>query len=505
MLSYNPLKSTLCIAIVYLFGLSQAFPVKAQEKVSITPRIKSFVESSLTKGKKPPTIGVSIAELNGGDVYSKNASTLMKPASVLKVATSYTALKMLKASYRFPTEFFVDRMPYGSSDNGSVGNLYVRGYGDPSLLDEHLWRVSQILKEFGVKRIQSVVIDDSLFIDPQSPTGERTYQAGLSATALNHNCYSVTVTPQQLGDKALVSVDQGFHGKLTTNVKTTQGKGIKLGVTQIPSSLDSKMQWYDFQKFSRAQPFSVLHTLNISGSIGARAEPQTMYFSSPYPFLYFGNTFTKILVQSGIEVGAEATRGETPSTAKKLYQHQSKPLSFIVNDLNHYSNNFIAGQILYALGQDEVGVFRKEVAFKRIAESLDELGIAEGSYEMYDGSGLDHNNRMSAEQVMKILLAGYRDFSIQPDFISSLSRFGVSGTLKKRILTGKHLNSNRAQRNVEGVWAKTGTLNGVSSLAGYVEGASGRRYAFVILLNNIVSKSHALAIENGIVELLLGS
>ena len=110
-----------------------------------------------------------------------------------------------------------------------------------------------------------------------------------------------------------------------------------------------------------------------------------------------------------------------------------------------------------------------------------------------------------------LLYKAQKDFSIYPDFISSFSRFGNSGTLKKRVLYKSNSNFGNSFNTVDSldyknnlransVWAKTGTLNNVSSLAGYLEDRDNQRFAFCIIVNGEFSKSQAVKLENALVK-----
>jgi D-alanyl-D-alanine carboxypeptidase/D-alanyl-D-alanine-endopeptidase (penicillin-binding protein 4) len=216
------------------------------------------------------------------------------------------------------------------------------------------------------------------------------------------------------------------------------------------------------------------------------------------------------LQQSGIKVTGGLRQGETPAGAKVLLLHESKPLSDILRDLNHFSSNFLAGQILYALGQDSVGYFRQDIGVKRLSRVLEDLGFAPEQFNIVDASGLDRGNQLTTDQLVRVLQRGAKDFRIAPNLIASLSRFGRSGTLKSRKLleplpapaSSGQLYQERFQR-ADGVWGKTGTLDGVSSLAGYLETRLGERLAFAVITNGGLSKDRSIEIEDGLVQTLI--
>jgi D-alanyl-D-alanine carboxypeptidase/D-alanyl-D-alanine-endopeptidase (penicillin-binding protein 4) len=118
-----------------------------------------------TKKYRKLNVGVAIANPTTGKVlYTYQADKLLTPASVVKVLTSGASLDLLGSNYRFPTEFFVDRPPSAKGvAAGEVGNLYIRGYGDPSIVSERVWSMVTTIRRMGVRKIKNIVIDDTLF------------------------------------------------------------------------------------------------------------------------------------------------------------------------------------------------------------------------------------------------------------------------------------------------------------------------------------------------------
>lgn len=516
--------------ILLLYLVFQLFiPSVAVADRILSEKLQRLVEKIEAKRNKNFQLAVMVNELDRTDkvLFAHNHTQKMKPASVVKLVTTLAALKTLGGQYRFPTEIFVDNLPNerGAGLNRSaglektknskelqVGSLYLRGYGDPTMVDERLWELARTVKRYGVDEIQDLTVDDTLFVDPPSALGERPYQAGLSAAALNHNCYAVHLAPSGAGLPAFVSITPGAPYKLKNRVLTRKGKRRSVIVNQSVSSRG----FNPALKMKKQDKFLLLTgkemTVDVKGGFGVRAEPSTEYFTVPYPATYYLSVLKYFLEKEGVRVHGQMRIGETPALAKKLFVFESKPLSVILRDLNHYSNNFVAGQLQYAMGQDSsAGYFRSDLGLQKISSVLEELGYPPESFALYDASGLDRRSLLTAEQLVRVLSAGYRDFSVSADMISSMSRFGNSGTLKKRLALSKKAQASalrselrRLKQRAAGVWGKTGTLNSVSSLAGYLELKSGKRAAFAILISGI-GKDPAIRIENSIVELLIGS
>lgn len=467
------------------------------------------------------TVGCQVtAVADRKPIYGLGAERLMTPGSVVKLATTLAALKIFGGAYRFPTEFFLDALPSAVGQPGdrrvdfsdpslSVGNLYVRGYGDPSLESSRVLEFAETIRALGVTEVRDIVIDDSLFVDPPRPSGERPHQAGLGALSLGSNCYGAFVAPGTLGGPAAVSLTAGAPFTLTNKVRTIRGRMPSIEVRQNPPSTALPPGGRAVRELlterDRIQ-------VTVEGTIGDQDAGESLFFTVPDPGAYFGAVLRHYLKLSGIEVKGVVRRGETPEQARPLHTFESRELNEILADMNHASNNFYAGQISYVLGQDPLGYFRGDLGLTKIRELLVESGVADSAFELHDASGLDRDDRGSSAGIVGILLAGVSDHSIAPDFIASLSRFALSGTLKSRaLLEPEYVQTlhGEALRELEhrarAVWAKTGTLDKVSSLAGVAESKDGEQLAFSVILNGEGSKEEFSKAEEEIVRLLIGA
>ncbi|MBX7145175.1 MAG: D-alanyl-D-alanine carboxypeptidase, partial [Oligoflexia bacterium] len=192
--------------------------------------------------------------------------------------------------------------------------------------------------------------------------------------------------------------------------------------------------------------------------------------------------------------------------------HPSKALRDIIEGMNHFSNNFVAEQIVFALGQQADGSFVHEQGVDRIKRYLRSIGVAEDEIGLVDGSGLDRDNRLSAHAIVQTLRAMARKEFLDVEFMNSFSVAGRNGTLRER---GQRSLGSRPGSTAEASGAggeaypfyrgKTGTLNGASSLAGYVRDREGRLYAFALLYNGDLPKQQVVEIEDRFVEILYAS
>lgn len=474
---------------------------------------------------KKVVVSVTIADARNGEVlYRLNGERPLMPASVQKIVTSVSVLKLLGPAYRFPTDIFVDRAPYPQTADGladarpgHVGNMYVRGAGDPTLVNEQLRELAQTIRRLGVTHVKDVVMDDSLFVNPDSPTGERPFNAGLSAVSLNHNCYGIQIVPTTAGTQASVELVPNAGFSLVNRLATVAGDVEDIAVSDLAErSSYTNTKGVSFDEAFNEVP-TVLPRITVRGSIGAAHTPFIMYRTVQNPTAYSGEVFKYFLKQAGVDIAGISRAGVVRPEAVFLTKYLSRDLATILKDLNLYSNNFIAGQLYFALGQDETGRFRKENSQKRIREVLSQIGVSAEHLVIVDGSGFSRDNRLSTDQLVKVLSFAYQDLSIGPPLISSLSRFGESGTLKDRKLDEEALETEKSEGPIEAekieygklvahdIWAKTGTLDGVSSIAGYAASRYGRPLAFAIISNGGIDKNAASRIEDEVIKILLGN
>jgi serine-type D-Ala-D-Ala carboxypeptidase/endopeptidase (penicillin-binding protein 4) len=411
-------------------------------------------------------VGVAVISLDGGDdVVGFHSAEPLIPASVLKILTSYTALKELGPDYRFETELFAER---------KSATLFLRGGGDPVLTSERLWGVAEDVHHAGIERVDTIVLDSSSFFEERKRSGGEPYQAEQSALALNFNSLVVEITPTTRGRAAEIATNLGAPLSFRGEVKTVAGEKSEISLSTVEGNGGER--W----------------TLAVRGTIGELAAPYVDYRSVPSAEQYFGAVFKWMLERSGVDARNAAVRkGLVNSSLERIALYRSRELAPIVYDLNHLSTNFVANQLVYALGatSDTERSFAR--GLERISRFAERLRL--GAVELYDGSGLDRNNRLSAAQLARVLQMAARDFAVAPELMASLGQYGRSGTLRRRNLN--HPLSDKVR-------AKTGSLSGVSSLAGYIEARSGRRYAFAVISNDLKTQS-AWSLEDKIVRLVL--
>jgi len=410
-------------------------------------------------GFDPEHTSIYVADASTGRTIASHLPDLqLNPASCAKILTSVTALSKLGPDYTFKTYFYADRKPSG----GTIGTLYVKGTGDPSLINEELERVGATLYGLGIRNITGgIVIDNSFFDSFEYPRKMgnvgRAYTSKTAAVAINFNSIGVEVSPTRAGRLAKVELKPPVD---TFNLKNKLVTG---GKSRVLIEMDRGPEGKD---------------IVASGHISMRAGTQIFWRAIPDPVDYAGAVIKYNFGERGIAVAGPIRGGEVPEGAFLLTEWQSRPLLEIVRDMNKLSTNFVAEQLVKHMG----GVFKKAPGSTAkgvavIQEYLDSIGIPKGSVVLENGSGLSTISRISAKQLVDVLVAAYRNRKIQYDFMASLSVLGIDGTMKRWTKMAPSLTGI--------VYAKTGTLNSVSTLAGYVPGPDGQIVAFAIMANGL--------------------
>jgi D-alanyl-D-alanine carboxypeptidase/D-alanyl-D-alanine-endopeptidase (penicillin-binding protein 4) len=415
----------------------------------LLPLTASADLSALRKKYETRLGSVSVREISTGrELLNLRGDQPLIPASTMKLFTSYVALLRLGGEYTFPTEFFLQN-----------GVLSVRGHGDPSLTEERLYKVVDDLYRSGLREVQGIVLDSSLFRDPRPRTGLNPYQAANSALAVNFN--SINVRSQAIGGRVVTSVTSfipyGFE-----NLVSIAGAG-SLVLSESERGL-----------------------IVVKGTVPANGELVEDNIAVSDPDRVFGNVLAGLLEQRGIRLNGSVRRGRVSGLPH--YISRSKDLAQILADVNRFSSNFIANQVVYALGRGDDGSYSFDRGLRVIREEVQKTGIA--PFELLDGAGLDRGNRASASGMTRLIAIAANNPALAPDFLASLSRYGNRGTLKRR------------KGVPEVVWGKTGYLSGVSSVAGTFPLESGLG-AYAIITNNISAKDETNSVEDSFLRDLL--
>lgn len=418
---------------------------------------------------KNARVTIQVRSLDDGTVvFGKDENELLNPASNVKLYTAAAALAKLGVEYRFETDFLVDQ----DFKDGKAKTLYVRGRGDPSINTERLYGIVSDLMHQGLKEVGDIVVDDSWFDGERQPPGfdqewgDRAYLAPTGALSLNWNTVGVFMRPaEEPGGKAVVELEPNsdffvLEAEVTTGNKTQR----RFTVT---SSVDKDR---------------VRQKIEARGIVPTEKGAWSVWKKIDQPALYFGFTLKQLLTDRGVKVKGRLKQGSTPYNQKLLFQAQSDTLDIILKKLNKHSSNFVAEQLIKTLGAEGKGAPGSHPKGIEVVEDFleREVGIAPGTYVMKNGSGLNDANRFSSAQTNKLLVYMMEHFNVMPEFVGSVGIAGKDGTLKFRFEGSDAVGKLRA---------KTGTLETVSALSGYVQAVGGERFVFSIMVNDFPGRA----------------
>ncbi len=406
---------------------------------------------------------IAVLDAHGTTLYADHASRALASASTLKLIVASAALGELSASYRFLT-IVAAHGPVGT-DGVLHGNLYLEGSGDPSLVRGDLEGAARMLAASGLRHIDgSVVADASADTPPEinplwNPAdADEDFQSPTSGLSLDEDTVEFHIIGATAGAPARVT-----HLPASAPVRV-------IGAVMTGASGETS----DAGIASTSTP----NTFRFSGSIGAGDELKS-WLPVHGIARYVGATFERMLFARGITVGRPATTGRTPLDTQILWKHRSASLRSLVAFMLVHSNNHYAEQFMRRLGAitgapDDVDGLAAERAFLRSRD------IPTPGLHIVDGSGLAHANRVAAITLATILAQAQLRGGGEA-LLPLLPLGGKQGTLK-------HYDFTTALGRVR---AKSGHIDGVDSLAGYVATRTRGRLIFAIILSGVPDSADA--------------
>lgn len=467
--SMSPLSNRLLVTLVGLCTLfaAQAAPPREAEREALRQAMQNVIDKSALKTAR---VTVLVRSLDDGTVvFSRDGEELLNPASNVKLYTSAASLVRLGPEYRFETEFLTDP----DFKDGKAKTLFIRGKGDPTITTERLYAIVGELTHAGLtKELQDIVVDDSWFDAERAPPGfdqeygDKAYLAPTGALSLNWNTVGVYLRPgEALGAKAAVELEPAseyfvLDADVSTGTKTQRR-------FTVSSALDKD---------------KVHQKIEARGTVPFEKGSWSAWKKIDQPALYFGYTVKELLKQRGVKVKGRVRVGLVTPGQKMLHVALSETLDIVLKKLNKHSSNFVAEQLIKTLGAEHRGVpGSTEKGIDVVEDFLDkDVGLARGTYVMKNGSGLNDTNRFSAAQTTRLLVAMMDKFPLMPEYLSALGIAGKDGTLKYRF---------EGSDAVGRLRAKTGTLENVSALSGYVQAVGGERFVFSVMVNDFPGRA----------------
>lgn len=427
-------------------------------------------------GISESSIGVYVHDLSADTpIIAVNADRTMNPASVIKLLTTYAALELLGPAFSWKTEAYVDGV---LADGTLRGNLVLKGYGDPKFTLEALWLFLRDLRGRGLRHIDgNVVLDRSHFAigeyDPAEFDNEpnRPYNVGPDALLLNYKSIKLQFVPDERNRRVTIYTEPQLP-----QVSIVNNLALGAGNCNV---------WPD-------RPSIQGSTMSFVGVFPAGCGERIRYFSLLDPDEYFASVFSQLWRELGGTFTGEVGPGQLAATAQLFAVNQSPPLAELIRDINKFSNNVMARQVYLSLaGAQTPPPLTTAMADQAIRAWLSGRGMDFRALNLDNGSGLSRASRISARNLGALLISAWRS-PLMAEYVNSLPLVAVDGTMRKRL--GASPVAGQAH-------LKTGYLEGVRSIAGYINDVQGRSLAVVFLINHPLARN-AEAAQDALLEWL---
>lgn len=412
--------------------------------LSVNSALAASLDSIIKKSDidKTSTVAVSVKDVKTGRVvYAYNDHKLMNPASVQKIFTMKSAYNTLKPEYTFDTSVYTDKQ----------NNLYLKLGADPSLTTGDLKKLFANTKENHKKAVKDIVIDPSIIDNIQWGTGwmwdddTNSLLPKYSPFSVNENKINIEIIPGTNGHNPEIKNKSSYpmvfvnltRNGLSNDVSFERTPWVSGDMTYVYGTIKSQV--------NRKMPVDSVQT-------------------------YFNTELAKALSSSGIKYSGQIKVAPTPKNAQKIASISSAPLNELMSGTLKNSNNFYSEMIFKTAG----GKYANSQG--STAKAIDMFnkyysGIKTDKPLVADGCGISRNNLMSADWATEALNLIYKDSDFN-NFVVLLPK-PIEGTLSDRLL-----NISLQLR------AKTGTASGISSIAGYIDTKSGKKYSFAIFIQN---------------------
>lgn len=438
-----------------LVCLSASAQSSSEQKV-----VDRFVDQETFKSA---SISIEIRDLKTGEIIAENKSEKsLTPASTQKLLTTATALEILGANFRFRTDVFIT----GRIDKSGVlmGNLLVKGYGDPTLASKYfpnnkhfISTIINELKKNGIRQINGKLIVHNNYFKSSIPRTWIWEDIG--------NYYGAVPHPLSYKDNTYTLHFKSKEAGKLTEIKKIDGKqsGIRF-INEVISSTVNKDRAYIFGGTTSDHR-------RVEGTIPQNRSDFKVKGAVSKPELVLLSDLKKVLHASGIQVKEEIFKTKTQKT---LLQFTSPPLSEIVALTNQKSINLFADHLLFQIGINQKNEGSWQAGIEAVKEFWQSKGINSDGLFLFDGSGLSHFNAISAKALNQILIHMNKSKNAKV-FFNSLAVAGQNGTLKS---------FGRLSKLAGNFKAKTGSMTGVRSYSGLLTKKDGQQVAISFIINN---------------------
>src|SRR6267143_646580 len=417
--------------------------------------IPAAMSAALHEARIPSSaVGLVVAPLDDGSLkLAVNPAAPMNPASTMKLLTTYAALNLLGPTFQWRTEVYATSRPHGGRLDG---DLVLRGSGDPSLVIERFWVLVHRLRGLGLRQIHGNLVLDKSAFEPDVASGAsldgndlRPYNVTPDALLVNFKTLSLDFVPDPEASVARI-------------IATPALAGVRLPAS-VPLANGSCGDWRERLRADFSNPWAPRFT----GRYSLDCAEQTWHVSLLDHTHFVGAAFRALWEGAGGTWNGHVREARAPPGAIELLAHESPPLSEIVRDINKFSNNVMARQLFLTLGAPDPGQSASaERSVHAVTAWLSRASLPMPELVLENGCGLSRLERISADSLARLLRQAYAGPRM-PEFVASLPVAGLDGTMKSRSAASGS------------AYVKTGLLDGVRALAGYVLSSSGHHYVVV--------------------------
>lgn len=443
----------------WLAALVLCGPLAASE-----PFLPGPVESRLAHRQVPASAtSIYVEDLETGEVVVRwNEDVPRNPGSTIKLLTTLAAIDILGPTYTWQTDIFA----LGTVDNGRLdGDLLIRGQGDPFLVTERIWQMLRRVRQAGITDIGGdLLLDDSYFdVGPHDAAdfdGQplRAYNVAPNALLMNYKVVRYWFEPVPETGKVEIWTDPPIANlEIDNQLRLAPGacRGYQRGITVTSNAAVDRM--------------------TFSGRFPSGCERYAMDRTALGHNSFAFGLFKAMWTEAGGSIDGGWATAVAPADAEPVVSFQSLPLTDVISRVNKFSNNVMARQLLYTLSAEVLGPPGTEAGGRKVVgDWLHDNGLDFTDLAFDNGAGLSREARMTAANFGALLRFAWRQ-PYMPEYVASMSLAGLDGTLRYRMRDGALAGS---------AHLKTGSLDHVAGIAGYLQARSGRRFAVVVLQNH---------------------
>ncbi|TFJ94442.1 D-alanyl-D-alanine carboxypeptidase/D-alanyl-D-alanine-endopeptidase [Lentibacillus salicampi] len=452
------------------------------EHFTMEEKLNHLIEHELEL--KGAIAGVSIRDATTGEkVYGHMGDIRLRPASNMKLLTAAAALAVLGEDYTFTTDVLTESSIINNQLNG---DLFLKGKGDPTLLPEDFDRFAKKVKANGIDVIDGdIVADDTWYDDvrlsPDLVWSDEHWYYGAQISALTASpdedfdagTVIVEVAPGDAGDLPAVAVTPDTtYVQVENNAKTVASSGDEdLTLNRVHGK----------------------NTITINGTIPAGSASVKEWMAVWEPTGYALDLFRKALERQGVLWTGELKTGQAPEKADGIYTNESITLSELLVPFMKLSNNTHVEILVKEMGKVVHNEGSWEKGLEVVETEMEKLGLNMDTSVIRDGSGISHMNLLAPDEI-SILLHNVQGVEWFQAYLNALPAAGKPDRMEGGTLRGR--------MNDRDVQAKTGTIEGVSTLSGYLKTEGGGEFIFSIMLNNLLDEENGPAVEDKIVAVI---